>query len=110
MKNKNPHKVSPTFIVMLLLFVILLLYFCFNLASETGLISSFKKPATLQIDTNQIKLNQKDSIISLKDQEIAKLKEELAEAPDTVFVPKYIFKKDTSIKVNLPVIKSDSSN
>ena len=110
MKNKKSHKVSPTFIIMILAFVGLLSYFCYNLASQTGLIPSKTEKALVElVDTNQLKLTQKDSIISIKDQEIARLKEELAKGPDTVYLkpkPQPIIKKvDTA---SLSISKVDS--
>jgi hypothetical protein len=87
MKNKKSHQVSPTFIITILTFVSLLSYFCYNLTLQTGLIPIKKEKVLVElVDTNQIKLFQKDSIIIIKDKEIAKLKEELAKRPDTVYI------------------------
>lgn len=109
--TNNNHKrrnISPTFITFILAFLLLLGYFCFRLLSITGTIKfSEQKTEVIPVDTNQIKLNTKDSIIALKDLEIAKLKEEIAKGPDTVYIkPKPIIKKvDTT---SLSVTKVDS--
>lgn len=102
---------------MIVLFFGLLSYFFYNLASQTGLIpnsnnnKSYEKNDIEILDTNQIKLAQKDSIIKLKDQEIHILKEELSKRPDTVYLrPKSppVYKNSDTISPS--VSKVDSIN
>lgn len=114
--TQNNHKkrnVSPTFIVFLLFFALLLGYFCYQIASQTGLIPSKSKDKPteiVQVDTNQLKLAKKDSIIATKESEILELKLKLEAKPDTIFVPKYIRKPDSvSVKpLKTTVGKSDT--
>lgn len=109
--TNNNHKrrtISPTFIAFILFFLFLLGYFCFQLLSMTGTIKfSESKTEIIPVDTNQLKLNAKDSIIMIKDLEISKLKEEITKGPDTVYIkPKPIIKKvDTT---SLSISKVDS--
>jgi hypothetical protein len=87
MNNKKPHRVSPSFIFMLIIFIGLLSYFCYSIIYQTGLIPSItSKVDEVAIDTNQVKLAQRDSIINLRDIEIFKLKEELLKKVDTIYI------------------------
>jgi hypothetical protein len=72
---------------MLVIFIGLLSYFCYSIVYKTGLIpSKISKNNETVLDTNQIKLAHRDSIISLKDSEISKLKEELLKKVDTIYI------------------------
>lgn len=114
--NYKKHKVSPSFIAFIIIFIALLCFFCYRVLSETGTIPKIfgkKEPEpsaqVSAVDTNKIKLAQKDSIIAVKDSEIANLKLKLEEKPDTIFVPKYIKRSDDSTRSSKPIsIKVDS--
>jgi hypothetical protein len=112
MTNKKSRPVSVTFVMFLLVFLGLLGYFCYQIVSQTGMIPSKSSPApdSIQVDTNRLKLDQRDSIIATKDSEIAILKLKLEEKPDTIFVPKYTRKPDSiSIRPIKPSISKPDS-
>lgn len=108
MANKRTQSISPTFAVSLTIFTCVLLFVCYYLASETGLIpkKSTQVPVVTQLDTNQILLLEKDSIIRIKDLKISELETKLAKKPDTVYLrPKPVIKKTDTLIVKT---KTDS--
>jgi hypothetical protein len=102
--NKKNHSVSPTFVAFITIFLGLIGFSSYRLAVETGLINfndATKQEAHSSIDSTV--LNQKDSIIYLRNKRIFELEVELLKRPDTVFIkPKVVAKRIDTFHKNRP--------